>query len=366
MPIVLFGGVFVAAGVIVLVVGTLRPQLALWAARDWSRTTCTLERSEVEAYRDSDGDAMFRPALRYRYEVDGRAYHGERATLADSGTSERGDVAALVARFPVGAEVPCFFDPDRPGDVVLERRAPTRLVAGLFGLGFALVGLGVIVSELRERPGRRRAQGAGRRVLPRRAGRGAPGLLIMGGFAAAFSAPPVFISVRGIGDLVFFAVFAAVALALQLWFWHAVLQRVGPRITVHATGAAEPGGQVDLEVDLRGWTSIRRIEVRLVDREERLVGRGEDATWESTTASSHQLARAMAPGRRVRLTARAALPADAAPTDAGDGWARSWLVVVDADVAWWPDVASEYELVVSPAARASSRGSPPARPRGER
>ncbi|OJT19457.1 hypothetical protein BO221_34280 [Archangium sp. Cb G35] len=74
----------------------------------------TITHSEVVRDEDSYGFEA-----RYAYEVGGRAYEGSRYRHGAWSSSNRGRVEDLARRFPVGASVPVFYDPESPGDGVL-------------------------------------------------------------------------------------------------------------------------------------------------------------------------------------------------------------------------------------------------------
>ncbi len=57
--------------------------------------------------------------VRYTYEVQGVAYESTRYRYAAWGSSNKGRVEDFARRFPVGAQVPVFYDPESPGEAVL-------------------------------------------------------------------------------------------------------------------------------------------------------------------------------------------------------------------------------------------------------
>ena len=68
-----------------------------------------------------DGEPQLRTVIRYRYEVGGQTYHGERVFFGDalalrfSGPGKR-----RLAAYPVGARVSIAYDPRDPRTAVLE------------------------------------------------------------------------------------------------------------------------------------------------------------------------------------------------------------------------------------------------------
>ncbi|WNG62157.1 DUF3592 domain-containing protein [Archangium gephyra] len=74
----------------------------------------TITRSQVVSSDDTYGFEA-----RYAYSVGGQAYEGSRSSHGEWSSSNRGRVEDLARRFPVGASVPVFYDPESPGDAVL-------------------------------------------------------------------------------------------------------------------------------------------------------------------------------------------------------------------------------------------------------
>jgi hypothetical protein len=83
----------------------------------------------VEAFEDerdlSSGGGrplrLFKPSVVYSYEVNGRGYRGDRVVLGMK-VSASVPVSAkqLAAKYPVGSAVDVYYDPDSPGDAVLN------------------------------------------------------------------------------------------------------------------------------------------------------------------------------------------------------------------------------------------------------
>ncbi|KFA92921.1 DUF3592 domain-containing protein [Archangium violaceum] len=78
----------------------------------------TITRSRVVEHRDSDG-STYGFEVRYAYEAGGRAYEGSQYRYGAWRSSNKRVAEDLARRFPVGAIVPVFHDPESPGDAVL-------------------------------------------------------------------------------------------------------------------------------------------------------------------------------------------------------------------------------------------------------
>ncbi|MGH9849160.1 MAG: DUF3592 domain-containing protein, partial [Blastocatellia bacterium] len=80
------------------------------------------------------------PAVRYRYEVDGRTYSGKRLYFDEVASTERW-AARLARKYPVGATVPVYFDPANPERALLEPRLSGSFNYGCLGCSFIALGL---------------------------------------------------------------------------------------------------------------------------------------------------------------------------------------------------------------------------------
>lgn len=85
----------------------------------WPSVQGTIIRSEVEAKR-SNKSTTYGADLAYSYTVDGQRYEGnqERTTVWRAG--DRGFAEERVARYPVGATLPVYYQPGQPTEAVLQ------------------------------------------------------------------------------------------------------------------------------------------------------------------------------------------------------------------------------------------------------
>ena len=142
-----FGVVMILAGVAALAWGRRRVALAE-SSRTWPSVPGTIVASTVGSYRS--GEALGRryyPAVRYTYAVGGREYRSKRIQFDELATNRTQEhIAAILARkYPLGATVPVYYDPSRPGRSVLEPGQTGAHGCGPYGCAFIVVGLFVIV-----------------------------------------------------------------------------------------------------------------------------------------------------------------------------------------------------------------------------
>lgn len=136
--------VLMLAGFGVLIAVKARGEMA---ARRWPRVEGMVTKSETRSRRFQMDDAPPRvdvvPAVEYAFTVQGRRYTGTRIGL---NTEYAGvDVAALVARYPVGARVPVYYDPGNPIDCVLEPLANKGILFDFLKLAGIAVLIGGVV-----------------------------------------------------------------------------------------------------------------------------------------------------------------------------------------------------------------------------
>ncbi len=92
------------------------------SAQGWRTTTGRVVLSRVEV---SGGEnTSVQPVVHFAYDVNGRPYQGSHIRAGDSvmriSTSE--NAYATVDRYPVGAIVQVYYNPDNPQDSALERQ----------------------------------------------------------------------------------------------------------------------------------------------------------------------------------------------------------------------------------------------------
>lgn len=107
----------------------------------WPSTMGSVEMSRVESRSTSDGYTDY-PVVQYSYQVAGQSYQGMKLAPGP----EVGGTGAnkVVARYPPGAQVMVYYNPQNPGDAVLERKAPAQWIMWLLLVVFDCALCGVI------------------------------------------------------------------------------------------------------------------------------------------------------------------------------------------------------------------------------
>jgi hypothetical protein len=89
----------------------------------WPSTMGTVLNSYLERRRSNNGSTNY-PVVQYSYQVGGRTYQSSK--LAPGPEVGGTGAGRVVARYPAGAQVMVFYDPQNPSDAVLERKAPAQ------------------------------------------------------------------------------------------------------------------------------------------------------------------------------------------------------------------------------------------------
>ena len=113
------------------------------AVSQWPSTLGTVNASYLER-RHSSGDSGSTnyPVVQYSYQVGGQAYQTTKlAPGPEVGGTGAGEV---VARYPAGAQVMVFYNPQNPSEAVLETKAPAQWLMWLILIIFDVALCGVI------------------------------------------------------------------------------------------------------------------------------------------------------------------------------------------------------------------------------
>jgi len=93
---------------------------------------------------DSDGDTStsFSARVEYTYQIGGQVYTGHNIAFGfNPSYSNQSKAQADAARYPVGSQVPVYYDPSKPSDAVLERQSSGSNVGMILGIIFIVIGV---------------------------------------------------------------------------------------------------------------------------------------------------------------------------------------------------------------------------------
>lgn len=91
-------------------------------AANWPSTLGTVTNSRIQMRSNSEGGSTSYPLVEYAYQVMGQPHQGSKVMpgpdIGGSGAHK------VVARYPAGAQVMVYFNPDKPSESLLERSMP--------------------------------------------------------------------------------------------------------------------------------------------------------------------------------------------------------------------------------------------------
>jgi len=112
------------------------------AVSQWPSTMGTVMMSTIDQRYSSEGGYTDYPVVQYSYQIGGQAYQS--AKLAPGPELGGSGARGVVARYPAGAQVMVFYNPQNPSDAVLERKAPAQWLMWLLLIIFDCVLCGVV------------------------------------------------------------------------------------------------------------------------------------------------------------------------------------------------------------------------------
>ncbi len=94
----------------------------LQSSQSWPSTTGTIVKSRVEV-RGGSTTTSVDAKIVYEYEVGGRQYQGEQIRVDDRHRVIQvgGQAYEMIDRYPMGASVTVYYNPDDPAEAGLER-----------------------------------------------------------------------------------------------------------------------------------------------------------------------------------------------------------------------------------------------------
>lgn len=131
---------FILNAVFLTIIFFMRRRMA--TVSQWPSTMGSVIASRLEQRSSSEGGYTNYPVVQYSYQVSGQAYQSYKlAPGPEVGGTGAGKV---VARYPVGAQVMVFYNPQNPSEAVLETKAPAQWLMWLMLILFDCVLCGVI------------------------------------------------------------------------------------------------------------------------------------------------------------------------------------------------------------------------------
>ncbi len=115
------------------------------ASLSWPSVEGEILSSQVIHRSSHNQGSTYRAEVVYEYTVKARRHKGKNVCLNyDVGTGDRGRAEERCAQYPVGRAVSVFYNPNKPADACLERRADTPIFFLIIAAAFLFFGLGII------------------------------------------------------------------------------------------------------------------------------------------------------------------------------------------------------------------------------
>jgi hypothetical protein len=395
----LFFGAFLLAGLGFAVPILFWPLWRFAQARGWQAVPCTIESATVETHPSDEGDPTYSVEVSYLYEVTGRSYRGDRYHFFTGSTSGYDGKAAVVAALPPGTRTECWVNPEDPEDSVLRRRLGWELMFGLLPLTFVAVGGGGVAWALSQGVKQRRRRRA--TAMPF----GEPGGVSVRELSDPVSSaahpewlpagPGTAIGTRGsvqlepahgpvtrlVGSVLvalfwngivgvflwkvvegwragspdgcltlFLVPFLLVGLALLVNVPYQVLAFFNPRPRLTLSAATVPvGGAVRVHWQFSGAAGrLRTLRLWVEGREEAVYRRGTSTHTDTHTFARLPVVELAAPAPLGTGEGTVSIPAGTMHSFGASRNRVVWKLKLHGEIARWPDVAEEFDLVVEP------------------
>jgi len=138
----LFPLVFIIIGLIMFFI-YFRNLAKVRASQAWPAVQGTVAASWVRRKQSTDDDGSisesFYPEIQYTYQVMGMEYQGDKIAFGPKSGGNRTKAEKAIAKYPTGANVTVYYQPDKPETAVLER----TITKGLLFLGILMIALGI-------------------------------------------------------------------------------------------------------------------------------------------------------------------------------------------------------------------------------
>ncbi len=143
-----FGGA--GCGVVLMLIGLAvlsfgaRQVLKARASEQWPSVPGVVTSAEMSVNSSSGSDSSgptYGAEVLYEYEAEGEQRVGDRVEFGEVATGDPADAQSVLDRYPVGAEIAVFVNPEDPLDSVLEPGiSASTFFLPVFGCVFAFVG----------------------------------------------------------------------------------------------------------------------------------------------------------------------------------------------------------------------------------
>ena len=145
-PNILIPMIFVIIGLVLLFI-YFRNLAKVRASQDWPTVQGTVIQSWVRKRSSTDDDGSvsysYYPEIHYQYQIVGIEYQGNKIAFGPKVGGNRPRAEKIIEKYPTGANVTVYYQPDKPGNAVLERSI--YKVSLVMGIVFVLAGIFIYV-----------------------------------------------------------------------------------------------------------------------------------------------------------------------------------------------------------------------------
>jgi hypothetical protein len=354
----------------------------------------------ISERHDEDG-VTYCPEIQIEYTVEGVVYRAWTFEITKMYSSNRSAKQAILDRFPIGAEKPCWYDPQHPEQVVLVRGfswltllflilPAVFLVGGAYGVISVVLQWGksaerravwaqkVQQSEIFRPNGRGEntypnvpertdiTNSPGTRLRYRLPIESSPGWAVFGlllgslGWNAGVGVMVYFV-VKGhlAGDpdwilTVFCLPFVLAGLFLVYLFFRKLLEAtgIGPTLLEISEHPLYPGGEYRFFLSQTGRLMVNALALSLVCEERATYQQGTNTRTETRRAFQRELFRSegfeIPPGLPFETECSFQIPRGAMHSFKSDHNEIQWTLVIQGDIAGWPDYQRTFPVLVYP------------------
>ena len=343
------------------------PALRTVASARWDATPCRVIRSTVRSWSTDDGTSYQADVL-YEYSANGRDWRSNRVTFFSALSSGHADARAICDRYPAGAQLTAWIDPEDPARSVLERGFRPRYLLGLLPLLFLVAGAALMRfgwrqlhagGEFEERSPERATPGASPVTLKPQLS--PVGKVIGTLFFALFWNGIVSVFVwqvwkgwqAGHPDwflTIFLIPFVLIGLASFVFVGHFTLALANPRPLI-TLQLGEPclGDELRVEWRFTGRASrLSHLRIFIEGREEATYRRGTDTVTDHEVFATLPLVDTGNTWEIPLGTAATAIPDDTMHSFATSNNKIVWEIKVAGEIQRWPDVDQNFPITVHP------------------
>jgi len=143
-PTILIPLIFIIIGLVLFFI-YFRNLAKVRASQAWPAVQGTVIASWVRRKQSTDDDgsvsSSYYPEIQYQYQVLGMAYQGDKIAFGPKSGGNRTKAERAIAKYPNGANVKVYYQPDKPENAVLER----SITKGLLVSGILMILVGIFI-----------------------------------------------------------------------------------------------------------------------------------------------------------------------------------------------------------------------------